>query len=171
MLLLSLLLDKLGEYADHGLLKNVGEDHLLIVVAEVHQVLMNSFVLLGNHCHELLHLEDLDHSVAVDVPPLQAYADVHQEEEGVNLILDDLTGLWISLLEVFEKLVGNEVHALAVLGLRVEICVSLEYIEEGVNTPVAILIILSPVIEGVLTVCSFYIDQVAVRAVVGVFGV
>lgn len=77
MLLISLLLDELGEDADHGLLKNVGEDHLLIVVAEVHQVLVDSFVLLRNDCHELLHLEDLDHAVAVDVPPLQVYADVH----------------------------------------------------------------------------------------------
>lgn len=134
-------------------------------------MLVDSFILLGNHCHELLHLEDLDHAVAVDVPPLQVYADVHQEEESVNLILDDLTGLWISLLEVFEKLMGNKVHALAVLGLRVEICVSLEYIEEGVDAPVAVLVILSPIIEGILTVCSFYIDEVAVRAVVCVLGV
>lgn len=85
--------------------------------------------------------------------------------------MDDLPGLGISLLEVFKKLVGYEVHTLAVLGLRVEISISLEHIEEGIDAPVAVLVVLSPKIEGVLTVCSFYIDQVAVRAVVGVLGV
>jgi hypothetical protein len=95
MLVVCFLLYELGEYTYHWLRKLVCKDHFFIVLAQVHQVVIHSHIVLGYYFHEALHLEYLNHALSVNISPFKVDANVNQKEESIHFVLNDLARLWV----------------------------------------------------------------------------